>query len=78
MGKNLLSTEEKTDVVKWYLEVKSDKKVKNKYEYVKNKFVLKYPQKLSPTKQTVLNNVKNFIKYGSVVNRQKNTPHKKL
>jgi hypothetical protein len=38
---------------------------------VKNKFVLKYPQKLSPTKQTVLNNVKNFIKYGSVVNRQK-------
>jgi hypothetical protein len=31
MGKNLLSTEEKADVVKWYLEVKSDKKVKNKF-----------------------------------------------
>jgi hypothetical protein len=54
------------------------KKVKNKYEYVKNKFVAKYPQKVCPTKQTVLNNVNNFIKYGSVGNRQKNTPHKKL
>jgi hypothetical protein len=70
MGKNLLSTEQKTDIVKWYFEVKYDKKVKNK-------FISKYPRNVSPTKQTVLNNVKNFIKFGSVLNRQKNTPDKK-
>jgi hypothetical protein len=77
MGKNLLSTEQKTDIVKWYFEVKYDEKVKNKYKYVKNKFISKYPRNVSPTKQTVLNNVKNFIKFGSVLNRQKNTPDKK-
>ncbi len=54
------------------------KKVKNKYQFVKNKFSSKYPRKVTPTKRTVLNNVNNFIKYGSVKNRQKNTPHKKL
>jgi hypothetical protein len=63
MGKNLLSTKEKTDIFKWYFEVRNDKKVKNKYKFVKNKFPLKYPRKVSPTKQTVLNNVNNFIKY---------------
>jgi hypothetical protein len=77
MGKNLLSIEEKTDIVEWYFEVKNDKKVKNKYQFVKNKFSSKYPRKVKPTKRTVLNNVNNFIKYGSVKNRQKNTPHKK-
>ncbi len=35
MGKYLLSTEEKTDVVKWYFQVKNDKSVKNKYKLVK-------------------------------------------
>jgi hypothetical protein len=29
MVKNLLSTEEKIDLVKWYLEAKNDKNVKN-------------------------------------------------
>jgi hypothetical protein len=59
----------KTDLVKWYFEVKNDRKVKNKYKYkyVKNMFVSKYPRKVSPTKQTVLKNVNTFLKYGSVV-----------
>jgi hypothetical protein len=46
MGKNLLSIEEKTDIVEWYFEVKNDKKVKNKYQFVKNKFSSKYPRKV--------------------------------
>jgi hypothetical protein len=71
MGKNLLLTEEKTDVVKWNFQVKNDKSVKNKYKFVKEKFKSKY-QKVSPTKKTVLYNVKNFNNFGSVVNRQKN------
>jgi hypothetical protein len=70
MGKYLLSTEEKTDVVKWYFQVKNDKSVKNKYKLVKEKFESKY-QKVPPTKKTVLYNVKNFNNFGSVVNRKK-------
>jgi len=77
MGKNLLSTEEKKDLVKWYIEVKNDKNVKNKYKYVKENYELKYHPKVPPTKKTVLNNVKIFNKFGSVINRQKHTPHKK-
>jgi hypothetical protein len=38
MGKNLLSIEEKIDLVKWYLEAKNDEKVKNKYKFFKENF----------------------------------------
>ncbi len=47
MGKNLLSTEEKSDLVKWYFQVKNDKGVKNKYKFVKknlNQNIKKCPQ----------------------------------
>jgi hypothetical protein len=78
MVKNLLSTEEKIDLVKWYLEAKNGKSVKNKFKFVKENFESKYYPKVSPTKKTILNNVKKFNKFGSVSNRMKNTPHKKL
>jgi hypothetical protein len=57
---------------------RSDKNVKNKYKYVKENYEVKYYPKVSPTKKTVLNNIKNFNKFSSLINRQKHTPHKKL
>ena len=77
MGKNPLSTEEKIDLVNWYLEIENDKKVFKKYEFIKNKFSEKYPQNIMPAKKTILYQVKNFKNFGTVLNRQKNTPHKK-
>jgi hypothetical protein len=50
--------------------------VKNKYKFVKEKFESKY-QKVSPTKKTVYIMWKILIIL-VLVNRQKNTPHKKL
>jgi hypothetical protein len=63
--------------VKWYLEAKNDKNVKNKYKFVKANHESNN-SKVSPIKKTVLNNVNKFNKFGSVTNRLKNTPHKKL
>lgn len=77
MNTNKLLNEEKIDLVKWYFEVKKDNEVKNKYNYIKEKYEQKYYPKVSPSKPLVLNCVKNFNEYGSIVNRQKGTPHKK-
>jgi hypothetical protein len=52
--------------------------VKNKFKFVKENFESKYYPKVSPTKKTILNNVKKFNKFGSVSNRMQNMPHKKL
>lgn len=60
MGKNSLTTEQKIDLVNWYITIENDKTVFKKYEYIKNKFNEKYPQNIMPAKKKCFISGKKF------------------
>jgi hypothetical protein len=68
--------QERKDLVEWFLEIKNDDKVKNKYEFVSKKFEEKY-KKPAPHRNFIRYNINKWDKFATLETRQKGTPHRR-